>query len=63
MVVVIIQNGLLFSSLSFKIRIGGGSVCGTAENGENIVVEYLVQHNGSFIQFLNLDSYGNIIPY
>ena len=42
---------LVFSSLSFKVRIGGGSGCEAADSGEDVVVEYRLLGTSSFTQF------------
>lgn len=51
---------LLVRSLSFKVRIGGGSGCETADSGEDVVVEYQAQGSSSFIQLTKLAYNGNV---
>ena len=49
----------IYRSLSFNIRIGGGSGCENADSGEDVVVEYQPLGSSSFTTFKTLAYDGN----
>ena len=44
----------MLRTLSFRIRIGGGSGCETADQGEDVVVEYRTVRSSVFQQIITL---------
>ena len=54
-----LHESVFFRSLSFTIRIGGGSGCETADGGEDVVVEYQQLGSSSFTTIKTLLYDGN----
>lgn len=57
-----VMNVCFCRTLSFKIKIGGGSGCETADIDEDVVVEYQPLGSTSFIEIKKMAYNGNDSP-